>query len=288
MSIPVVYLNGEFVALDAARVSVLDRGFLFGDSVYEVIPVYGARLFRFAQHCDRLWRSLDAVRMAAPFTREQLQTLLDDLLAANPSAHDRYVYLQITRGAPPRRDHAFPADIAPTVFAMSGIISHGAELAKGVAAVTLPDERWLRCDIKSTALLANVLARQHAVDAGAVEVILLRDEAVTEGAASNVFVVRAGAIRTPPDGPGILAGITRDLVLEIARQHGLDAAMAPVSSADLLTADEVWLTSSTREILPVVTLDRRPVGAGAPGPMFARMQALYGGYKQAVRAGRAA
>ncbi|MCB1866597.1 MAG: D-amino acid aminotransferase [Chromatiales bacterium] len=285
---PVVYLNGEFVALDAARVSVLDRGFLFGDSVYEVIPVYGARLFRFAQHCDRLWRSLDAVRMAAPFTREQLQTLLDDLLAANPSAHDRYVYLQITRGAPPRRDHAFPADIAPTVFAMSGIISHGAELAKGVAAVTLPDERWLRCDIKSTALLANVLARQHAVDAGAVEVILLRDEAVTEGAASNVFVVRAGAIRTPPDGPGILAGITRDLVLEIARQHGLDAAMAPVSSADLLTADEVWLTSSTREILPVVTLDRRPVGAGAPGPMFARMQALYGGYKQAVRAGRAA
>ena len=168
---------------------------------------------------------------------------------------------------------------------MSGIISHGAELAKGVAAVTLPDERWLRCDIKSTALLANVLARQHAVDAGAVEVILLRDEAVTEGAASNVFVVRAGAIRTPPDGPGILAGITRDLVLEIARQHGLDAAMAPVSSADLLTADEVWLTSSTREIAAVVELNGRRVGDGAPGPMWQRMDDLYQACKERLRLG---
>ena len=198
------------------------------------------------------------------------------------------MYLQVTRGVAPR-DHAFPAAVHPGVLAYATPLKYppADAVAQGVAAITAEDVRWQRCDIKSISLLANVLARQRAVEAGAAEAILVRDGFVTEGAASNVFAVRAGVVHTPPKGRFILPGITRDLVLELAHAHGIAAREAPLARAELETADEIWLTSSTREILAVTRLDGRPVGRGTPGEMYARMRALYQDYKQAFREGRA-
>jgi D-alanine transaminase len=280
-----VYLNGEYLPESEARISVLDRGFLFGDGVYEVVPVYGGRLFRLEQHLDRLERSLEAVRIAPPMDRQGWVRMLEELLERNPGG-DRSVYLQVTRGVA-RRDHAFPADAVPTVFAMVNPLTapDPALFETGVAAVTVPDNRWGRCDIKAITLLANILARQQAVEAGATEAIMVRGGHATEGAASNLFVVGDGVLVTPPKDNSLLPGITRDLVVELAQAHGIPVMETAIPEAGLRAAEEIWLTSSTKEILPVTRLDGRPVGTGRPGPLWARMRDLYQAYKQQLREG---
>jgi D-alanine transaminase len=281
------YLNGEYLALEDARISVLDRGFLFGDGVYEVIPVYRGVLFRLEAHLARLERSLSAIRIDNPYPREQWRRLLDGLVARG-QGEPLAVYLQITRGVA-RRDHAFPGDAAPTVFAMVNPMTPPSEtvLTRGVDAVLREDLRWQRCDIKAIALLANVLMRQSAVDEDATEALLIRDGYLTEGAASNVLIVDRGVIVTPPDGPLLLPGVTRDLVLEIAREAGLDAREEPISESRLRAADEIWLTSSTKEIIAVTRLDGDAVGDGSPGPLWRRVHALFQDYKRALAPGSA-
>ncbi|UCE88927.1 MAG: D-amino acid aminotransferase [Pseudomonadota bacterium] len=282
----IVYLNGEFLPLDEARVSVLDRGFIFGDGVYEVIPVYGGRLFRLAQHLKRLHNSLTAVRIANPLDTEQWRTVLEGIVARHGTA-DQSLYLQVTRGVA-KRDHSFPADTVPTVFVMSSPLAPPAPdvLAQGVKAITLDDIRWQYCQVKAITLLANVLLRQQAIDGDAAEAILLRDGQVTEGAASNVFVVDDGVILTPPKDERLLPGITRDLVVELAAANGLPCLEKPVSQAVLAQATEIWLTSSTREVVPVTRLDNAAVGGGTPGPAWKRMYDIFQDYKDALREGR--
>lgn len=284
----IAYLNGEFLPREKACVPVMDRGFLFGDGVYEVIPVYGGRLFRLDQHLQRLASSLDAIRLGNPLDNTGWHNLLEQLVEHNGGG-DLSVYLQVTRGAAPTRDHAFPTGVQPTVFMMSSPLSAGRDIDSepGIHAVTLNDIRWDFCNIKAITLLPNVLLRQQAIDAEAAEAILVRDGFATEGAASNLFIVREGLLVTPPKSPSLLPGITRDLVLELAANHAIPYREADVTQAELNSADEIWLTSSTREISPVTRLDDRSVGDGKPGPLWRRMIRLYQDYKRAVGAGEA-
>lgn len=280
----IVYLNGSYVPMREAHVPVLDRGFIFGDGVYEVVPVYGRAPFRLPEHLRRLQYSLEAIRMANPHDDETWTRLVLGLIDRCPHP-DQSLYLQVTRGVA-RRDHAFPKGARPTVFMMTGALSTpSAELlANGAAAVTATDNRWLRCDIKSTALLGNVLMRQLAVDAGAQETVMIRDGFLTEGAASNVFVVRDGIILAPPKSNLILPGTTYDVVLELAREGGMPFEIRPVSEAELRAADEVWITSATREVLAVTRLDGKPVGSGRPGPVFERMRTAFRAFRNALPA----
>ncbi|WP_018938400.1 MULTISPECIES: D-amino acid aminotransferase [unclassified Thioalkalivibrio] len=274
----IAYFNGDYLPLDQVRISPLDRGFLFGDSVYEVIPSYAGEFFMLPAHLERLDRSLAAIRISNPFDEGQWTALLEDLLARNadPATPDLGVYLQVTRGVAPR-DHAFPLDARPTVLAMVSPIRPLPETVRteGVAAVTAEDRRWGHCDIKATTLLANVLNRQAAVEQGAVEAILLRDGQLTEGAASNVLVVLDGRLVTPPLAPSVLPGVTRSRVLDLARELGYPVEECAVSESELARAEEIWLTSSTREILPVTRLNDRVVGTGHPGPVWKALHAAY-------------
>ncbi len=306
---PTVYLNGEFLPLDQAKVSVLDRGFIFGDGVYEVIPVYGGQLFRLNQHLQRLDHSLAGIRLDNPLAYDQWNSILEELVERNttevapgilPPATlvepfaialpctseygDQSVYLQVTRGVA-KRDHAFPKGVKPTVFAMSNPLTPlPASLAtEGVAAITLDDIRWRYCNIKAITLLPNILLRQQALDANAAEAILISDGEVTEGAASNLFIVKDNLLITPPKGPRLLPGITRDLILELAELHGIAYREGAIRENELREADEVWLTSSTKEILPVTRLDGKTVSGGKPGPMWARVISLYQDYQRALR-----
>ncbi len=281
-----VYLNGEFLAPEAARVSAFDRGFIFGDGVYEVIPVFGGRLFRLPQHLARLGSSLREIRLANPLTAGEWQKIFERLVEIQGGG-DLSIYLEVTRGVAPR-DHAFPPKVAPTVFAYAAPLKYPPkeQVEQGISAITALDIRWLRCDIKAIALLPNALLRQQAIDAGTAEAILLRDGFMTEGAASNIFVIKNGCTVTPPKGPLILPGVTRDLVLELALAHGVPCAEAAVSEAELRNADEVWLTSSTKEVLAITRLDGKPVGNGKPGPLHARMLAFYKDYKRAFCEGQ--
>ncbi len=285
---PTAWLNGVFLPLEDAHVSVLDRGFLFGDGVYEVIPVYGGRLFRLAHHLKRLDNSLEGVRIRNPLTHEQWESVLSELVARNEGS-DQAVYLKVTRGADKKRDHAFPADIEPTVFAMSSPMPGARDISKetGVTAITLPDIRWKLCNIKAITLLPNVMLRQQAVEAGSAEAILINEGYAIEGAASNLFIVKNGVITTPPNSNALLPGITRDLILELAANNAIPFREADIHEDELFDADEVWLTSSTREISPVINIDDKPVGNGTPGPLWQRMIALYQDYTNAVRRGAA-
>ena len=278
----IVYLNGDYLPLEEARVPVLDRGFIFGDGVYEVIPVYDRRPFRLAEHLRRLQHSLDGIRLANPLTEAEWTECIARIVAAAES-EDQGVYLQVTRGPAPR-DHAFPKVVRQTVFIMSNpLTTPPPELVEqGVSAVTAVDNRWLRCDIKAIALLPNVLLRQLAVDAGCAETIVLRDGFLTEGAASNIFVVKNGVILAPPKSNLMLPGITYDVVLEIAANQGFAHAVRQVSEAELRSADEIWLTSSTKEVTAVTRLDGRQIGDGHPGPLFRKMHAAYQAFKQSV------
>jgi len=291
---PTVYLNGAFLPLEDACVPVTDRGFLFGDGVYEVIPAYGGRLFRLPHHLQRLQNSLDGIRLGNPLDDEEWASMLKALLERNRAPDqddgDQAIYLQVTRGSADKRDHRFPEQVTPTVYVASNPIPapDPAIIANGITAVTLDDIRWQRCDIKAITLLANVLLRQQAIDMGATEAIMIRDGYAIEGSASNIFMVYDGVLTTPPKSAQLLPGVTRDLVLELAEQHRLPYREANISSAALASADEVWVTSSTREIVPITRLDDRPVGDGKPGPLWRVMIEHYRAYKAAVRAGTAA
>ncbi len=283
-----VYLNGSFLPLDQAQVSVLDRGFLFGDGIYEVIPVYGGKLFRLAHHLKRLENSLNGVRMQNPMSDEEWERLLEELIARN-DGNDQAVYLQLTRGVAAKRDHAFPDKITPTVFCMSNPVTVNRDTAAepGVRAVTLDDIRWSQCNIKAITLLPNVLLRQQAIDAGTAEAILINNGRAIEGAASNLFMVKNGLLITPPNSNALLPGITRDLVLELAANHAIPFREADIPADDLYLAEEIWLTSSTREISPVIQLNSTAVGDGNPGPLWRRMIMLYHEYTDSVRRGEA-
>ena len=279
-----VYLNGEFMDADQARISPLDRGFLFADGVYEVIPAFNGVLFRLDEHLGRLARSLAELRIAAPHDGPGWRRLCEEMVARNGGGHQS-LYLQITRGAAPRREHAFPTPpVPPTVFLYSSPLAVPAadQVARteGIAAITLDDLRWARCDIKSISLLPNLLLRQRAVETGAQEAILLRDGFVTEGAASNVFVVRDGRVCTPPLSHCILGGITRDLIIELCREKGLPVIEAEISEPALHDADEIWISSSTKDVVPVTTLNGRPVGDGRPGDTWKTLARHYIEFKR--------
>ncbi len=279
----IVYLNGQFVPQAEARVSVMDRGFLFADGAYELVPVYSRRPFRLAEHLRRLQHTLDALRIPNPRTDAEWTDLIHDLVARN-APDDQSIYLQVTRGADVRRDHAFPQVVQPTVFMLSSpLVTPGAEVrARGIAARTASDIRWLRCDLKTLALLANCLLKQEGLDAGCAETILLRDGFLSEGTASNIFVVRQGRLLTPPKSHLMLAGITYDVVLELAARHGMPHEVREIAERELRTADELWMTSSTREVLAITSLDGQPVGDGRPGPMAAQMYDWYQTFKNEV------
>jgi D-alanine transaminase len=269
---PICYLNGEYLPLAEARISPLDRGFLYGDGAYEVMPVYGARPFRLEAHCARFTRSLAELRMADPRNRSQWCDIFQTLISRN-GGEDQYIYWQVTRGAERGRNHAPLPDIPRTVFAFCAPLPPVAEavLEKGVACITAEDSRWARCDIKSVALLANVLLRQLAVDAHAAETILLRNGELMEASSSTVQVVIGGELRTPPNSRRILPGTTRGAVEELATRIGLPYRAVPVSEEQLRRADEIWISASTREVQPVTTLDGQPVGSGRPGPLWRRV-----------------
>jgi D-alanine transaminase len=272
---PIVYLNGDFVPIGEAKVSVLDRGFIYGDGVYEVIPVYGRKPFRMPQHLARLQRSLDGIRLANPRSDADWSALVQDLVARQPF-DDQAVYLQVTRGVA-KRDHAFPTGVAPTVFMMSNPLStpSAAQVERGVAVVTAEDNRWHRCDLKTTSLLGNVLMRQLAADADAVETVMFRDGHLTEASASNVLVVRDGTVMAPPKDNLILPGITYDATLEFTQAAGVPFAIRPITRDEALSADEMWLSSSTKEVLAVTTIDGQPFRDGRPGPVFRRVHAAF-------------
>ncbi len=280
-----IYLNGIFMPIEDARIPVLDRGFIFGDGVYEVIPVYSRKPFRLAEHLHRLQHSLDGIRLSNPHSDAEWSHLLGQLIAANAS-EDQYIYLHITRGVA-KRDHAFPKNSTPTIFIMSNpLLTPPMEsLITGVSAITANDNRWLRCDIKAISLLPNVLLRQMAVDVDAIETLLLRDGFLTEGAASNIFVAGSGVLLAPPKNHLMLPGITYDIVLELAETHHIPYEVREISEHEMRNAQELLLTSSTKEIMPITRLDNQPVGDGKPGIMFMQLYQLYQNYKITVMRG---
>src|SRR2546430_3000087 len=265
-----VYLNGRFLPLEDAKISVLDRGFIYGDGVYELIPVYHRKPFRLRQHLARLQRSLDGIRMVNPHTDVEWESIIRELVART-AFDDQGVYSQVTRGVA-KRDHSFPLDVAPTVFMMSNPLSlpTAEQVERGVAVVTAIDERWLHCDLKTISLLGNVLARQRATDAGAAETVLFRNGFLTEASASNVFIVRDGVLLGPPKDNQILPGITYDAAFELARGGGLAVEVRPISRDEALAADEMWLSSSSKEVLAGTIVD---------GKSIARRSARAGGCK---------
>jgi D-alanine transaminase len=285
--VQVVFLNGQFLPLDEAKVPVLDRGFIFGDGIYEVVPVYSRVPFRLDEHLARLERSLAAVQIRNPYSRTQWHGIIAELVQRQ-EFDDQGVYFQVTRGVA-KRDHAFPRDAEPTVFMMATPLVNPPheQVENGAQAVSAVDYRWLRCDIKSTSLIGNVLLRQLSAEAGAAETILFRDGRLTEASASNVFAVRAGVMLAPPKSSLILPGITYDVVVELAQAGGVPLELREVSEAEVRGADELWVSSSSKEVLAIVRLDGAPIGEGRPGPVFRRMYRLYQDFKQKVmRAGK--
>jgi D-alanine transaminase len=279
-----IYLNGTFMPMAEAKVPVLDRGFIFGDGVYEVIPVYSRRAFRLAEHLTRLQHSLDGILLPNPHSESEWANILDSLIERN-EPEDQYLYLHITRGVA-KRDHAFPnPPVAPTVFVMSTPLatpSHD-QLQNGIACITVADNRWLRCDVKAISLLPNVLLRQAAVAAGCAEAILIRDDAfLTEGAASNIFVVKNDKLLAPPKDNLMLPGITYDVILELAAANGMQYEVRKVMKSELFSADELLLTSSTKEVLAITMLDGKLVSNGKPGAIFAKLHQLYQAFKRDV------
>jgi D-alanine transaminase len=284
MTSPIAHFNGQLLPLDRISISPLDRGFIFGDGVYEVIPVYEGVMMRGREHFERLQRSMDEIRLANPHTTDEWLRLVRELLAQHPG--NQSVYIQVTRGVPPKRDHVIPKGVQPTVFMMCQPLASPTREAveNGVACVTARDFRWEKCHVKSTSLLGNVLARQISADVGATETILLRDGFVTEASSSNVFVVKNGVVAAAPQDNLILLGITYDLLTKLAAEGAVKLEIRPIPEAELRGADEVWLSSSTKEVLAVTTLDGKPVGSGKPGAVFKRMHALFQDYKAKLHA----
>jgi D-alanine transaminase len=278
----VCYLNGEYLPLSEARVSPLDRAFLFADSVYEVLPAFSGRMFRFREHFDRFARSLAEVRIRSPHTHAEWQTILEELVRRNGSV-DQYLYVQVTRGAEYGRNHAFPENASPTVFAMCSPLPQwtAAQRENGFNAITVEDFRWGRCDIKSTALLANVLMKQQASERGANEAIITRDGEVLEGSSTSILVLRNGVLATPPDSNRLLPGTTRDVAVELAA--GLfRVQIRAVKVDELFQADEVWMSAATRDVLPITQIDGRAIGLGRPGPGWKQLADAFVRYRERV------
>jgi D-alanine transaminase len=282
--LPICYLNGDYLPLSEARVSPLDRAFLFADSVYEVLPVFDGRMFRFREHFDRLARSLREIRIESPHTHEQWLGILEEVVSRNGGT-DMYIYVQVSRGMEFGRNHAFPAVVRPTVFIMaSPLPAMTPDIAEdGLAAITVEDFRWGRCDIKTTMLLANVLMKQQATEAGAQEAIIVRDGDVMEGSSTSVFIVAGGVLATPPNSRRILPGTTRDTALELATAASMSLEVRRIAVAELQGAEEVWISSATRDVLPVTRIDGRPVGSGKPGPQWRKMSAAFERLKTQLR-----
>ncbi|MFC3107913.1 D-amino acid aminotransferase [Undibacterium arcticum] len=278
MQEPLVYLNGNLTPISEAKIPVLDRGFIFGDGVYEVIPVYGRKMFRAEQHLARLFRSLQAIGITNPHSREQWFALIRQVMDAD-EADDQMVYLQVTRGVA-KRAHAFPADTTPTVFIMTNpiVLPSDAVRATGVACVSMEDKRWLRCEIKSISLLGNVLAAQYASENEALEAIQFRDGYLTEASASNVWIVKNGKLMAPPRDNLILEGIRYSLIEELCAAGAIPFEPRRITRAEVFGADEVLLSSATKEVLPVVSIDGQAIGNGQPGPIY---EQLYAAYQQA-------
>ena len=278
----IVYLNGAFMPIEQATVPVLDRGFIFGDGVYELIPVYSRRPFRLEEHLNRLQQSLDGIRLANPHPRETWTALIHELIARDENA-DQSVYLHVTRGVA-KRDHPFPEGVPPTVFMMTNPLTTppAALVEQGVAAISAEDNRWGRCNLKAISLLPNILLRQLAVDAHVNETVLFRDGILTEGTATNIFAIEHGVILAPPKDQHMLPGITYDLILELAAAHRMPVEIGKFDQARIRRADELWLCSSTREVLAIVTLDGQTIGDGHPGPLFRKMYDLYQDYKHRI------
>ncbi|MCW8930929.1 MAG: D-amino acid aminotransferase [Gammaproteobacteria bacterium] len=277
---PIVYLNGEFIPLDKANISVLDRGFIFGDGVYEAIPTYAKKPFRVKHHLERLNNSLNAIQIKNPLSFTQWQQLIKQLIHKN-NYLDQYIYLQITRGVAPR-NHAFPHQESPTIFMMTSPLEKQSQevIENGISVVSLPDNRWQNCQIKSISLLPNVLLQQQALDKGAKEAILIRDGLATEGSASNLFIVLDDCLITPPKGPLLLPGVTRDLIVEIAHEQAICIKEHSITETELMNAQEIWLTSSTKEILPVTRLNDKIISNGRPGRHWHKMIKTYHAYIQ--------
>jgi len=285
-----IYLNGEYMALADANISVLDRGFLLGDSIYEVIPIFAGKPFRLKHHLQRMDNSLGSIRIENPHTPDEWKAIITELVSQYPDPDnnlDQSLYIHITRGISPIRDHVFPGPITPSVFVMSSPINYAKlpDPEKGISAVTIDDIRWKLCCIKATTLLPNVLARQAAAEQDAAEAIMIRDGLALEGAASNLFIVKDGVLITPPKGNELLPGITRDLVLELAENNTINYKEDSITLEDLQNADEIWLTSSVREIIPVTELDGKKLEGTHPGPLWRQMRGLYDQYKKDLRAG---
>ena len=279
MNATICYLNGEFLPLDQAKISVLDRGFIFGDAIYEVIPVYRRKPLRLAAHIARLQHSLDEIRITSPHSDGEWAGLIGDLI--NYSEHDdQAVYLQVSRGVA-KREFGLLQGVEPTIFMLSSpfVSPPQQQIDNGVAAVSLADFRWLRCDIKSTSLLGANMLRQFANDAGGAECVLFRDGYLTEGSSSNIFVVRNGVLVTPPKSRLILPGITYDLLLELALANGVPTQVRDVAESEVKAADELMLSASLRELLAITQLDGKPVGDGKPGEVFRRLYELFQAYK---------
>ena len=273
-----VYLNGNFIPLEQAQVPVLDRGFIFADGVYEVIPVFSGKPFRLKEHFERLRNSLDGISLQLDYDDEKWQSLTDQLLTLNRVTGDSSIYIQVTRGVA-ERSHFYRSGFTPTVFIYCKPLQE-TDVSGGVGAVLHEDIRWEYCDIKAVALLPNVMLKQYARDKdGSIEAILYRDGYITEGAASNVFIVTGNTVSTPPKSNRLLPGITRDLVVELVGASPYQCREVPVSKAELLQADEIWITSSTLGIAPVVRLDGRPVSGGNPGPAWRDMDKIYQAFK---------
>ena len=279
MSESVCYLNGEFLPLDQARISVLDRGFIFGDAIYEVIPVYRRKPLRLAAHLARLNRSLAEIRIDAPLSEGEWTGLIDELIGFQAS-DDQAIYLQVSRGVA-KREFGLLQGIEPTVFVVSNpfLPPPKQHIDNGIAAVSLPDIRWLRCDIKSTSLLGANMLRQFANDAGGAECVLFRDGHLTEGSSSNIFFVKSGVLITPPKSHLILPGITYDLLLELAHANAVPTQVRDVLESEVKSADELMLSASLRELLAITQLDGKPIGNGVPGPVFKRLHELFTAYK---------
>ncbi|UHH32090.1 aminotransferase class IV [Pseudomonas veronii] len=275
------HYNGQLLQLSTLSIPIEDRGFIFGDGVYEVVAVYGRKLFGGLGHVKRLLRSLGEVSIVSPYDEDGWLELLQSVIDNNPW-DNQSVYLQVTRGVS-KRDFAFP-DVPPTVFAMSKelVLPSPAVLESGVDAICAEDTRWARCDIKSVSLLPTVLLRNKSVASGADETVLFRDGLLTEGSGANIFIVHDGVVATPPKSNRILAGVTRDITIEAARRGGLTVQERDITEAEVRAADELWLTASPREVLPITRLDQQPVGhgdsAGAPGPVF---KLVWQAYQQA-------
>ena len=278
----IVYLNGVFMPIEEAQVPVLDRGFIFGDGIYEVVPVYGGRPFRLPQHLRRMARSLAAIGIDNPMDDAQWASLVHDLMSRHPWP-DQFIYMQVTRGVA-RRDHAFPKGVKPTVFAMANPFTHPApELReRGLSVITRADDRWLHCDIKSVSLLGNVLAKQEAVEAGAAESVMFRDGMLTEGSSSNIWVVRDGRVLGAPTDHLVLEGIRVGLIGELCESQGIDCELRRITREEVFAADELMLTSATREILPITRIDGQPVGDGRVGPVYRRLYEAYQSAKAAA------